>query len=137
VNNHKIKRLGTIQECTASWAGDGLSDRHADSAASNGDAALRCRKAHQVGSGSDIALSSPMVRSDSEATRPSEVASAEAKQSLERQGDYRSIQEQPRAPRRRAILYSFVGAVPTIIGSYALIDPPRYRHHAWPPVRNS
>ena len=41
------------------------------------------------------------------------MASAETKRSQERQGDYRSILEQPRAPRRRAILYSFVGAVPT------------------------
>lgn len=49
--------------------------------------------------------------------RRTKVASAEAKQSLERQGDYRSIQEQSRAPRRRAILYSFVGAVPTMIRS--------------------
>jgi hypothetical protein len=48
------------------------------------------------------------------------VASAEAKQSLERQGDYRSISEQPRAPRRRAILYSFVSAVPTLIGTYGI-----------------
>jgi hypothetical protein len=47
-----------------------------------------------------------------------EVASAEAKQSQERQGDYRSVQKQPRAPRRRGILYSFVGAVPTVIGSF-------------------
>src|SRR5579862_1810379 len=39
------------------------------------------------------------------------VASAELKQSLERQGDYRSIQEQPRAPRRQPILYSFAAAV--------------------------
>jgi hypothetical protein len=48
------------------------------------------------------------------------VASAEAKQSLERQGDYRSIQAQPRAPRRRTILYAFVGEVPTFIGSYGI-----------------
>jgi hypothetical protein len=54
------------------------------------------------------------------ATRRTEVASAEAKRSLERQGDYRSVQEQARAPRRRAILYSFVGGVPTIIGSYGM-----------------
>ena len=47
--------------------------------------------------------------------RRAEVASAEAKQSLERQGDYRSVQKRPRAPRRRSILYSFAGAVPTII----------------------
>jgi hypothetical protein len=55
-----------------------------------------------------------------EAIGRAEVASAEAKQSLERQGDYRSVQEQPRAPRRLVILYSFVGAVPTIIGSYGI-----------------
>ena len=90
---------------------------------------------------------------------PWEVASAEASQSLERQGDYRSVQEQPRAPRRLAILYSFARAVPTIIGSNAIsgrstvlctliidkgpegepgsrgsqaasIDPLRYRSHA-------
>jgi hypothetical protein len=56
------------------------------------------------------------------ATRRAEVASAEAKQSLERQGDYRSIQEQLRAPRRREILYSFVGAVPTSIVSLAIAE---------------
>ena len=45
------------------------------------------------------------------------VASAEPKRSLERQGDYRSIQEQPRAPRRQPTLYSFGAAVPTPIRS--------------------
>ena len=53
------------------------------------------------------------------------VASAELKQSLERQGDYRSIQEQPRAPRRQPILYSFAAAVPTPIRSKDMKDSAR------------